>query len=104
MRADGTLTDPSGRHTTVKIKTPHKVTFSFLSWRAQKDSLGILCLRANRNDLAAFYLPNLLVFEPSGRVLIPVVPTVKIKTPHKVTFSFLSWRAQKDSNPQPFDP
>jgi len=27
------------------------------------------CLRANRDDFAAFHLQNLLVFKPSGRVL-----------------------------------
>ena len=42
--------------------------------------------------------------EPSGRVRIPVVPTVKTKTRHETVFLFLFWRAQKDSNPQPSDP
>ena len=48
-------------------------------WRAQKDSLGTECLWGIRDDLVAFYLPNLLVVEPSGRVLIPVVSNNKNK-------------------------
>ena len=31
--------------------------------------------------------------EPSGRVRIPVVPTVKTKTRHETVFLFLFWRA-----------
>lgn len=43
--------------------------FSYYLWRPQQESLArhmCMCrLRANRNDFAAFYLQNLLVFEPN---------------------------------------
>ena len=48
-------------------------------WRAQKDSLGTLCLWGIRDDLVARCLPNLLIVEPSGRVRISVVTNSKNK-------------------------